>query len=90
MLSHLMFVETMHSSEREMNPGAVTVINPRKEYWLSLGSNQQPSVPKSAILPTELWGWAYFKFDSTKLMIHRNERKIEYLENLSRTNMLVF
>ena len=31
-----------------MNPVAMTIINPRKEYWPSQGSNQQPPVLKSA------------------------------------------
>ena len=39
-----------------MNPVAMTVINPRKEYWPSRGSNQRPPVLKSATLPTELLG----------------------------------
>ena len=30
-------VETMNSSERGMNPVAMTIINPPKEYWLSQG-----------------------------------------------------
>ena len=34
----------------------MTIINSRKEYWPSLGSNQRPPVLKSAVLPTELWG----------------------------------
>ena len=38
-----------------MNPVALTIINPRKEYWWSRGSNQQPPVFKSATLTTELW-----------------------------------
>ena len=38
-----------------MNPVAMTIINPRKEYWPSRGSNQQPPVLKSATLLTELW-----------------------------------
>ena len=33
-----------------------SIINPRKEYWPSRGSNQQPPVLKSAMLPTELMG----------------------------------
>ena len=37
-----------------MNPVAMTVINPRKEYWPSRGSNQRPPVLKSATLLTEL------------------------------------
>ena len=48
----------MNSGESGMNPGLMTIINPRKEYWPSRGSNQQPPVLKSAILPTELWGLA--------------------------------
>ena len=41
-----------------MNPVAMTIINPRKEYWPSRGSNQRPPVLKSATLQTELWGLA--------------------------------
>ena len=33
-----------------------TIINPRKEYWQSRGSDQQPPVLKSSVLPNELWG----------------------------------
>ena len=43
-------------SERGMNPVAVTIINPRKEYWPSCGSNQQPATSCSQILLIELWG----------------------------------
>ena len=43
-------VETMDSGERGMNPAAMTIINPRKEYWPSRGSKQQPPVLKSAML----------------------------------------
>ena len=46
-------VETTDSSVRGMNPVAMTIINPQKEYWMSWGLNQQPSVLKSATLPTE-------------------------------------
>ena len=35
--SHVTIVETMGSSERGMNPIAVTLINPGKEYWLIIG-----------------------------------------------------
>ena len=48
--THGTFVE---SSQRGMNPVAMTIINPRKEY---LGSNQRPPVLKSCALLTELWG----------------------------------
>ena len=46
----------MHRAERAMNPVAMTIINPRKEYWPSQGSNQEPPILKSYTLPTELWG----------------------------------
>ena len=36
-----------------MNPVAMTIINPWKEYWPSRGSNQRPPVLKSATLQTE-------------------------------------
>ena len=39
-----------------MNPFAMTIFKPQKEYWPSWGSNLQPPVLKSATLPTELWG----------------------------------
>ena len=57
LLSHITIVETTDSIERGMNPVAITIINPRKEYWPSQGSNQR-SVLQSAMLPTELWGSA--------------------------------
>ena len=46
----------MNSGERGMNPVAMTIINPRKKYWPSRGSNQRPPVLKSCTLPPELWG----------------------------------
>ena len=53
------------SGERGMNPVAMTIINPRKEYWPSRGSNQRPPILKSATLPTELWGSAHHVQDQT-------------------------
>ena len=44
--------------ERGMNPVAMTIIDPRKEYWPSRGSNQRLPVLKSTTLPIELWGSA--------------------------------
>ena len=35
LLSHITIVITIDSSERQMNPGAMTIVNPQKEYWLS-------------------------------------------------------
>ena len=32
----------MDSGERGMNPVAMTIISPQKEYWPSQGSNQRP------------------------------------------------
>ena len=58
LLSQITIVETMDSGEREMKPVGMTIINPRKEYWTSWGSNQGPPVLKPATLPTELWGSA--------------------------------
>ena len=48
-------------SERDINPVAMTIINPGKKYWPSWGLNQHPPVLKSAMLPTELWGSAATK-----------------------------
>ena len=48
----------MDSGERGMNPVAMTIINPREDYWPSRGSNQRPPVLKSIDLMTELWGSA--------------------------------
>ena len=45
----------MDSGKRGINPVAMTIINPRKEYWPSRRSNQRPPVLKTATLPTELW-----------------------------------
>ena len=61
LLSYIIIVEKKVSGERGMNPVAMTIINPRKEYWLSRGSNQQPPVLQSAMLPTKLWGSACYK-----------------------------
>ena len=58
LLSHITIVETVDSGERGMDPVAMTIINPRKEYWPSHGSNQQPPFLKSTMLLTELWGLA--------------------------------
>ena len=35
LLSHITIVETMDRGERGMNPVAMTIFSPRKEYWLS-------------------------------------------------------
>ena len=52
-LSHITIVETMDSGESGMNPVALTIIDHRKEYWPSRGSNQRP-VLKSATLQTAM------------------------------------
>ena len=56
LLSHITIIETTDSGEKGMNTVATTIINPRKEYWPSRGSNQRPPVLKSATAPTELLG----------------------------------
>ena len=58
LLSRITIVETTERGERGMNPVAMTIINPRKEYWPSRRSNQRPPVHKSTTLPTELWSSA--------------------------------
>ena len=42
----LTIVETTDSGERGMNPVAMTIINPQKEYWPIRGLNQRPPVLK--------------------------------------------
>ena len=37
LLSHITIVETTDCGERGMNPVAMTIINPQKEYWPSSG-----------------------------------------------------
>ena len=56
LLSHIMIIEATGRDERGMNPVAMTIINPRKEYWLSRKSNQRLPVLKSCILLTDTWG----------------------------------
>ena len=53
-----------------MNPVAMNIINPRKKYWPSRGSNRRPPVLKSAKLPTKLWSSA-----------SNVERSIEYMHS---------
>ena len=43
---HISMDETMDSGWRRMNPIAMTIINPQKEYRPSRGSNQGPCVHK--------------------------------------------
>ena len=40
LLPHITIIETTDSSERGMNPVAMTIINPLKDYWPGRGSNQ--------------------------------------------------
>ena len=48
----------MDSGGREMNPVAMTIINPQQEYWLSRELNHLPPVLESAKPQTELRGSA--------------------------------
>ena len=68
LLSLITIVETNDSGERGMNPVAMTIINPRKEFWLTLGSNQRPPVLKSAMLHTEPWGSASQQLNRMDIM----------------------
>ena len=65
----------MEIGERGMNPVAMTIINPWKEYWPSRGSNQRPPVIKSATLPTELWGSALHNalFQARQLYYYKDD-----------------
>ena len=65
----------MDSGERGMNPVAMTIINPWKEYWPSRGSNQRPPVIKSATLPTELWGSAVIGLESWVYLVRKRLHK---------------
>ena len=56
----------MDWGERGMNPVALTIIHPRKEYWLNQESNQRPPVPKSGMLQSELWGSVLSNLDLPK------------------------
>ena len=69
------------NGERGINPVTMTIINPRKEYWLSRGSNQRP-VLRSTTLPTLLllWGSALSKRRHKKKLILGNKRAIMALD----------
>ena len=71
-------VETMHGDSRGMNPVAMTLVNPRKEYWPSRGSNKRPLVLKSCALPIEPWGSAQIDEPTmhTGATVNRRETKI--------------
>ena len=49
----------MDSGERVMNPVAMIITSPRKEYWRSWVSHLQPPFLKSATVLTEPWGRSY-------------------------------
>ena len=71
-----------------MNPLAMTIINPRKEYWLSWGSNQRPPVLRYATLPTELWGLSPRL--STTLILRIVENIVGKGENAINQHRLLF
>ena len=58
LLFHITIVDMKDSGGRGMNPVAMTIIDPEREYWQSWGSDQRPPVPKFAPLSPELWGLA--------------------------------
>ena len=53
LLSHINIVKTMDSRERGMNPVAMTIINPWKDYWPS--RRFKPATDLFSSLLTELW-----------------------------------
>ena len=76
----------MDSGERGMNPVTLTVINPRKEYWPSRGSNQRLLVLKSCTLPTDSamgLGTLYLKVGQTifpeKFLFIRNVQHPDFI-----------
>ena len=66
-------VETMGGGERAINHVAMTIINPRREYWLSRRSSQKPSVLKPCTLTTEQDGLGVFKVGEiyTSIALHQ-------------------
>ena len=54
---HITIVETVDTGEKGISPVAMTITNPRKEYWPSWGSNQRPSILKSCTLPNDRLGY---------------------------------
>ena len=66
LLLHITIVETTDCGEKGMNPVAMTIINPWKEYWPNRESNQRPRVLKSARPPTELSGLATDMIEKVK------------------------
>ena len=48
----------MDNDKKGMNPVAMVIINPRKEYLPSRDSNKTPPVLKFCTLTTKLWGSA--------------------------------
>ena len=76
LLSHVSIAETTDSGEREMNPVAMTIINPRKEYWQSRGSNQRPPVRspqryRLSYLARHSRMYTHTNLQSTRVCIHR-------------------
>ena len=47
-------MKTIDNVERGINPVTMTIISPQKEYWPSLGSNQQSPILKSCTQLTVL------------------------------------
>ena len=55
----------MDGGERGTNPVEMTIINHRKKYWPSRGSNRRLPVLKSCTLPTKLCGSAQLNYELT-------------------------
>ena len=67
LLSRITIVEKMDSGERGINLVAMTIIDPRKEYWPSQGWNHRLPVLKSATQLTALWGSAHKNENGSEL-----------------------
>ena len=68
-----------------MNPVAMTIISPQKEYWPSQGLNQQPPVLKSCMLPTELWARPQIEVFADILNLTQNLKLVlERVENVGK------
>ena len=56
---HIKIVGTKYRGERGVHPVSMTIINPRKEYWPSRGSNQRP-VLKSTTYHLKYGAWLLY------------------------------
>ena len=72
-----------------MNPVAITIINPWREYWQSPGSNQPPTVLNSAMIPNELLGLAHPNQDGKMISGSNVPKFYDGVENMCETEKIV-